>query len=143
MLAELNGAKKDYGKFQLDCTMEVKEGCVTGLIGANGAGKSTTFKVLLNLVHSSGGEVRILGKNAEELTPQDKEHIGVVLSDSMFSNYLNILQIIPIMQKLYHKFNKEEFLSQCSRFSLPLEKKAERVFHRYEGEAEGIACVKP
>ena len=48
MLAELIGAKKDYGKFQLDCSFQVKGGSVIGLIGANGAGKSTTFKLLLN-----------------------------------------------------------------------------------------------
>lgn len=47
MLAELDHVKKQYGDFKLDCTIEIPEDCVTGLIGANGAGKSTTFKTIL------------------------------------------------------------------------------------------------
>ena len=123
MLAELIGAKKDYGKFQLDCSFQVKGGSVIGLIGANGAGKSTTFKLLLDLIRPSGGEVRVFGKNAGELTMEEKEKIGVVLSDSMFSNYLDIRAIAPVMEGLYHNFDKKSFLEQCSRFALPLDKK--------------------
>lgn len=123
MLAELIGAKKDYGKFQLDCSFQVKGGSVIGLIGANGAGKSTTFKLLLDLIRPSGGEVRVFGKNAGELTTEEKEKIGVVLSDSMFSNYLDIRAIAPVMEGLYHNFDKKSFLEQCSCFALPLDKK--------------------
>ena len=50
MLAELDQVKKQYKDFTLHCSMKIQEDCVTGLIGANGAGKSTTFKMLLGLV---------------------------------------------------------------------------------------------
>lgn len=114
MLAELIGAKKDYGKFQLDCSFQVKGGSVIGLIGANGAGKSTTFKLLLDLIRPSGGEVRVFGKNAGELTTEEKEKIGVVLSDSMFSNYLDIRAIAPVMEGLYHNFDKKVFWNNAA-----------------------------
>ena len=65
------GVKKQYGSFVLDVSMEVKPGMVTGLIGANGAGKSTTFKAALNLIPTDGGEIRLFGKNVETLTPQE------------------------------------------------------------------------
>ena len=48
--------KKIYGDFTLNCSLEVRSGCITGLIGQNGAGKSTTFKAILNLIHPDGGE---------------------------------------------------------------------------------------
>ena len=60
MLAELDQVKKQYKDFTLDCSMKIQEDCVTGLIGANGAGKSTTFKMLLGLVQPDSGEIRIL-----------------------------------------------------------------------------------
>ena len=59
MLAELKGVKKSYGAFQLDVTMQLKEGRITGVVGKNGAGKSTTFKAMLGLIHTEGGSKRI------------------------------------------------------------------------------------
>ena len=108
MILSLTHVEKNYGDFKLDCTIEVKEGMVTGLVGANGAGKSTTFKAILNLI-STEGRIEILGKQKEELTIQDKEDIGVVLPESGFSGYLCIKDIIPIMEKLYHKLDRYKF----------------------------------
>ena len=45
-MLKMKNVKKNYGNFQLDCTLEVPDGCITGLIGENGAGKSTTFKAI-------------------------------------------------------------------------------------------------
>lgn len=84
MLAELDQVKKQYKDFTLDCSMKIQEDCVTGLIGANGAGKSTTFKMLLGLVRPDSGEIRIFGKNRKDLSENDRREIGTVLSDSFF-----------------------------------------------------------
>ena len=48
-MLKIENLRKSYDDFTLDCSMEVRSGCVTGLIGRNGAGKSTTFKAVLNL----------------------------------------------------------------------------------------------
>ena len=85
MLAELHHVKKQYGDFSLDCTMEIPENSVTGLIGANGAGKSTTFKTILGLVKPDSGKIRLLGKDMEDIQAKDRQEIGTVLSDSFFS----------------------------------------------------------
>ena len=53
--------KKNYASFSLDCSLEVKPGYVTGLIGQNGAGKSTTFKAILGLIQCDGGSIEIFG----------------------------------------------------------------------------------
>ena len=117
------GVKKQYGSFVLDVSMEVKPGMVTGLIGANGAGKSTTFQAALHLIPIDGGEISLFGKNAKTLTPQDKEKLGVVLSDSGFSEYLTVLDVVAVLNAMYKDFSREEFLRRCEEFGLPLRKK--------------------
>lgn len=115
--------KKNYDKFSLDCSLEVMQGCVTGLIGQNGAGKSTTFKAVLGLISIDGGTVTILGKDIQQFTPEDKESLGVVLSDSGFSGYLTIRDIIPVLKNMYKNFDYPFFMEQTERFQLPPDKK--------------------
>lgn len=115
--------KKNYDKFSLDCSLEVMQGCVTGLIGQNGAGKSTTFKAVLGLISIDGGTVTILGKDIQQFTPEDKEYLGVVLSDSGFSGYLTIRDIIPVLKNMYKNFDYPFFMEQTERFQLPPDKK--------------------
>lgn len=115
--------KKIYGDFTLNCSLEVRSGCITGLIGQNGAGKSTTFKAILNLIHPDGGEITLFGKNASALTAADKQRLGVALSNSGFSGSLTISDIAHILGAMYKKYNNGEFISQCRKFELPLDKK--------------------
>nr|WP_330365347.1 ABC transporter ATP-binding protein [Shuttleworthia sp. MSX8B] len=103
--------------------MEVKRGYITGLIGQNGAGKSTTFKAVLGLISADGGKINILGKDLREFTAEDKESLGVVLSDSGFGGYLTIKDLIPIMKGLYKSFDDSFFMDQARRFQLPTDKK--------------------
>ena len=122
MLVEMKYVKKHYRDFSLDCSLQLKEGCITGLIGANGAGKSTAFKAILGLIRPEEGEITILGEKGGNLTGKTKEEIGVVLPESTFSRYLKVKQIIPIMKELYSRFDREYFLEQCRRFSIPEDK---------------------
>lgn len=122
MILEMKNVLKQYNNFKLDCSLSLKPGCVTGLIGQNGAGKSTTFKSIMDLVHIDGGEINIFGKPHTALTGKDKQDISIVLADSGFSGYLTINKIIPIMAAMYDKFDKNDFTDRCSRFGLPLNK---------------------
>ena len=122
-MLKLNNVTKQYDKFRLECTMEVPVGQVTGLIGRNGAGKSTAFKSILGLIRTDGGTIEVFGKNVNDLTTKDKEQIGVVLADSGFSGYLTIKDLIPMLNAMYTDFSKEKFVKDCERMELPLNKK--------------------
>lgn len=122
-MLKLSHVKKNYGSFCLDCSFEVQPGRITGLIGANGAGKSTTFKAILGLISLDGGQIELLGKLQHTLTPRDKEKLGVVLADSGFSEYLTINDVAGILKNMYPSFRQEDFLQKCKRFGLPEKKK--------------------
>lgn len=122
-MLRLEHVTKHYKGFDLDCSMEVRPGCVTGLIGKNGAGKSTTFKAILGLINPEGGSIRVFGKSAKALDLRDKEQIGTVLSDSGFSGYLTVKELIPVLSAMYPEFQKKEFLRKCEKFAIPMEKK--------------------
>lgn len=122
-MLQLENIRKRYKDFELDCTMNVQTGCVTGLIGRNGAGKSTTFKACLGLIFLDSGSVKIFGKDISCLSAREKEEIGVVLSDSGFSGYLTVQDLIPVLGSLYARFDKKEFIRRCEEFQLPMKKK--------------------
>ena len=122
-MLKIEHLKKNYDNFSLDCSLEVMQCCVTGLIGQNGAGKSTTFKAILGLISIGGGKVTILGKDLQRFTPEDKENLGVVLSDSGFSGYLTIKDIVPVLKKMYRNFDDSFFMEQVNRVQLPFNKK--------------------
>lgn len=122
-MLKIEHLKKRYKNFSLDCSLNVMPGCVTGLIGQNGAGKSTTFKAVLGLISCDGGTVTVLGKDLKDFKAEDKENLGVALSDSGFSGYLTIKDIIPVLKNLYSNFDYSFFSEQVNRFQLPLDKK--------------------
>ena len=122
-MLKIENLSKQYSTFSLDCSMEVRPGCITGLIGQNGAGKSTTFKAVLGLIHPDGGQIDVLGKKPQDFTSQDKQKLGVVLSDSGFSGYLSVKDVIPILEGLYRSFDRKFFLEQMQKFNLPEDKK--------------------
>lgn len=122
-MLKMTSVKKQYNDFTLDCTLEIKSGYVTGLVGRNGAGKTTAFKSVLGLISTDGGEIEIFGKKLSDLKTKEKEKIGVMLSDSGFSGELKIKDIIPVLTSLYSQFDKGEFLKKCKQMKLPLDKK--------------------
>lgn len=122
-MLKMEHLQKRYGNFQLDCTMRVEPGRVTGLIGQNGAGKSTAFKAALGLIRPDGGSVEILGRTAGDVTASDRQELGVALADSGFSGYLTIKDMTAVLAKLYDRFDSRKFREKCGLFRLPMDKK--------------------
>ena len=123
MTLVLDNVKKKYKAFELNMNMTLEPGTITGLIGRNGAGKSTTFKAILGLIKLTDGKVLIDGKEPKDLKAADKENIGVVLSDSGFSGYMTVKDVIATMSAMYKKFDKSDFIAKCEHFSIPLNQK--------------------
>ncbi len=121
-MLKLKNVQKNYNDFQMNCSLEVKPGFVTGLVGANGAGKSTTFKAIFDLIDIDGGEIELFGKDYKQITLKEKEDISAVLGVNSFSGYLTIKKIIPIMSSMYQCFDKKKFVEQCELFKLPMNK---------------------
>ncbi len=122
MLVQLDHVIKKYGSFTLELNMQIPENRIIGLIGANGAGKSTTFKLMIGLIRPDQGNAEVFGRNATDLGAEEKQKIGVVFSDSGFSEYLRVQQLIPVMKRFYPDFPEKEFRKRCERFKIPLNK---------------------
>lgn len=140
-MLKIKDLQKQYGSFQLNCSLEVPPGRITGLIGQNGAGKSTTFKAALGLIHPDHGSITLLGKDLSLITAQDKTALGVVLSDSGFSGYLTIQDICSVMQQLYPDFDRTFFMEQITRFQLPCGKKIKEFSTGMKAKLKVIAAL--
>lgn len=110
---------KQYGDFSLKVSLDIPDGRITGLVGKNGAGKSTVIKAILGLIRPDGGSISVFGKDALTLSPADKQQIGVALSDSGFSNYLTPGDCAKILDKMYAKFDRQAFSQACIKHGLP------------------------
>ncbi len=140
-MLKIEHLKKQYDNFTLDCSLEIKPGSVTGLIGQNGAVKSTTFKSVLGLISIDSGNVTLLGKNINDFSAKDRESLGVVLSDLGFSRYLRIRDIIPILQNMHGNFDKSFFIEQVQKFGLSLDKKIKDFLTGMKAKLKVLAAI--
>ncbi|MEL1134737.1 ABC transporter ATP-binding protein [Desulfitobacterium sp. THU1] len=117
---EVKNLSKDYEGFHLqNVSFSLPKGCIMGLIGENGAGKSTTIKLLLNLIHRDGGDIQIFSKCNLTHEKAIKEELGVVLDESNFPDNLCARDIDLVMKSVYAKWDQNVFSSYLRRFALP------------------------
>jgi len=120
---ELKNVTKAYDGFTLrDINIILPKGCIMGFIGENGAGKSTTIKLILNLIHRDSGEIMVFGKESIANNLEIKEDIGVVFDESNFPDTMNASDVNIVMKNIYKKWDSPAFFSYLTRFSLPLKK---------------------
>ena len=122
MLLKLDAVKKRYGAFELDCSIEVKKGQVTGLVGRNGAGKSTTFKSVLGLIFPDSGTIEMFGKKLSELTTEDREQLGVVLTEAGACELFTAKDLLPVLKAMYKRFSEQEYVEKCKQYDIPMNK---------------------
>lgn len=135
---EVKNLTKKYKGFALEnLNFTLPQGCIMGLIGENGAGKSTTIKSLLGIVKADSGSIEIFGK---EPTADVKQDIGVVLDDVGLPQEFNIREIQAVMRNTFANWQDDVFNDYISRFRLP-EKKPFKSFSKGMKMKMGIAIA--
>lgn len=128
---EMKHVTKQYPAFTLeDINLTLPSGCIMGLIGENGAGKSTTIGLLMNTVKREKGEIKILGQdNSQNEFLNTKEDIGIVLDEAYFPELLNAKKVNSLMKYAYKNWKEDLFYSYLDRFQLS-EKKRFKEYSR-------------
>ena len=123
-ILEVHNLSKDYGDFVLDkLSFLIPRGVIMGLIGENGAGKSTTINCILNEITMTDGGITIFGKNniLEEVFIKNK--IGIIFDENHFPDILTPIELGKCMAGIYSSWQSREYQNYLTQFELPREKK--------------------
>lgn len=122
---EIRGLCKHYKGFSLNnLNLDLPYGCVLGLVGENGAGKSTTIRLIMDALERDGGTVSVLGAdNKSKEFLERKEDVGVVLDETFVPEVINARQLGRIMAGTYKRWDQAVYDGWISRFELPPDKK--------------------
>lgn len=122
-VVELSNVTKRFKGFSIEnMDLNVKKGFVTGFIGANGMGKSTTIKMMMNLLRPDAGEVKLFGMDYKSHEKAIKERIGFVYDANVFFEGLNLKDIERIVGPAYRNWDSRMFHHYVDRFELPRNK---------------------
>lgn len=138
---EIRGLTKTYPSFQLDhLDLTLPSGCIMGLVGENGAGKSTTIKLILEMIRKESGTIRILGREDGKDIRLTKDELGVVLDDVGIPEWLNTAQVGKIMALTFRNWDRNTYEDLLKKLALP-EKKPFKSFSRGMKMKLGIAIA--
>lgn len=120
---EIKNLSKSFTGFKLDnLSLTLPSGCILGLIGENGAGKSTTIKLILDMLHKDSGTITILGRDNQDNINLIKEDIGVVMDEVGIPECLNAKQVGKIMRHTFRNWSDDVYTSLLKKLSLPTDK---------------------
>ena len=138
---EIRNLTKAYTGFTLDnLNLTLPSGCIMGLIGENGAGKSTTIKLILNMIHKDSGAVTILGRDHQDNIELTKEEIGVVMDEVGIPECLTVEQVGKVMKNTFCNWDEAEYTRLIAKLALPY-KKQFKEFSRGMKMKLGIAIA--
>lgn len=117
---EVRNLVKDYGDFILEnLNFKIPRGVIMGLIGENGAGKSTTINCILNEIQKSDGQILLFGKDHIQSEIEIKDKIGVVFDENHFPDIFTPLEIGKFMSGIYRNWEAYSYREYLKQFSLP------------------------
>lgn len=122
---EIKGLTKRYKGFALEnLDLTLPEGCILGLVGENGAGKSTTIRLIMGALTRDAGDVSVLGvNNWSREFQQVKDDVGVVLDETCVPEFITARQFGRIMADTYRRWDQAAYEGWLERFQLPRDKK--------------------
>lgn len=139
---KLENVCKQYKDFALrDVSFTVPTGSIMGLIGENGAGKTTIIKLILNMIKRDAGNIRVLGMDNLEYERKIKSQVGVVLDRIGFNEQLRLKEVAAIMRAIFRgSWDDALFREYAEKFRLPQDKKI-KEFSRGMGMKLSIAAA--
>lgn len=131
MIVETHGLGKRYGAVSVlhDVSLRVPEGAAFALVGTNGAGKTSTLRLLLNILQPDAGSATVLGRDSRHLQPDDYQQIGYVSENQVLPERLSIAQYFDYLRALYPRWDKglETFLRR--NLDLPPDRALSKLSH--------------
>lgn len=122
-ILELKNVCKNFDDFQLkDISLQVPKGTIVGLIGENGAGKSTIINIIEGLVKEDSGEIYVFNKNMREHEKELKQDIGIIYDACHYNEKFKVKDVGKMMSLAYNNWDQELYLQYVERFSLPMKK---------------------
>jgi len=118
-ILEVTGLNKSYKDFSLtDVSFTLPEDCITGFIGVNGSGKTTTIRAVLGLTQKASGTIKVFGKDMETNEQELKNRIGVVLDEGYFYDELTMDEMKSIIAPAYSRWSDKDYKEYMDKFSL-------------------------
>ncbi len=116
---DISNVTKNYSDFTLNnLSLKVPQGCILGLVGENGAGKSTTIKLILNTIKQNSGTIKVFGKDSTNLSNSEKEKIGFVMDTCCFPEVLNAIDIGKFSSRIYSQWDNAKYTEYLKRFDI-------------------------
>lgn len=135
---EVSNLSKNLKDFSLqNISFTLPAGCILGLVGENGAGKTTLIKLLLGLMKSDSGSIKLMGKNHTNL---QNEEIGVVFDDCCLPESFTVQELNKMFKSIYNNWEEKAFFGYIEQFSIPRSKKI-KVFSKGMKVKVSIACA--
>jgi ABC-2 type transport system ATP-binding protein len=131
MIVETRGLTKKFGRFEAveDLDLRVPEGSVFALIGANGAGKTTAIRLLMNILRADRGHASVLGTSSNRLEPRDFQRIGYISESQKLPEGLSLAHYFEYLRSLYPAWDRALETQLCAQFELPSTRKIRHLSH--------------
>src|SRR6187399_3150710 len=131
MIVETHHVAKRFGRFEAidDLNLAVPEGSVFALIGPNGTGKTTTIRMLMNILHPDRGDITVLGTPSRDLGPGDFQRIGYVSESQRQPGGLTLEQYFAYLRSLYPAWDRGLEKELCAQFELPPARRIRHLSH--------------
>ena len=131
MIVETRHVAKRFGRFEAieDLSLHVPEGAVFALIGSNGTGKTTTIRMLMNILRPDRGDITVLGTPSRRLAPRDFQRIGYVSESQRLPDALTLAQYFRYLRSLYPAWDPALEAQLCREFELPPTRRIKHLSH--------------
>jgi len=127
-ILEIKNVTKSYKDFKIDdISFNLEKGYIMGFVGANGTGKTTTIKLIMNLIKKQSGQINIFGMDNVLCEKEVKERIGFVYDENIYFEHLKIGSLAKLISKFYKKWDWSAFDNYMKRFDLDKNKKISKL----------------